>query len=444
MSSHQGMMYPWGFHGNGVPSLSSVNPMATHPASAVNAPTAVSHSPASGSGRAPPSSTSRNGVVLANADEDDDSEESDDDDTSGSESDSEEEVEVERGDVDDFESLRSGIAGDSVMFPPALPGEEKVNDFPIDAAAVFSRVARDLGITPPQSVQEPTVQGIFSAAGHSLSQPINPVLTLPADLRAVWKDAGSHPIPRFRTTLRVSDEDYNAYLRVPVFDPEVSKRLPASKPAVEPDAYSPLWEETLRSLDSRIRSVVRLSAFGSTVSEHLARSTARDLGGSSEIAREAYLLSDLVLKSLRSSMAIAHRLISLRQSNVLAFLRPTYGTRFTESLKKVELSSQEHLFGNQFCNLVTKGAKEVTEERALVESEAALKFTKKRKRPYKRDKSKSKKAKSNPGRAKSQPTPSAPGPSTSGTSFSGKRRPRGPPSSHPPGRKSRGGKKKKP
>ena len=182
MSSHQGMMYPWGFHGNGVPSLSSVNPMVTHPASAVNAPTAVSHSPASGSGRAPPSSTSRNGVVLANADEDDDSEESDDDDTSGSESDSEEEVEVERGDVDDFESLRSGIAGDSVMFPPALPGEEKVNHFPLDAADVFSRVARDLGITPPQAVQDPSVQGIFSAAGHSLSQPISPVLSLPAIL----------------------------------------------------------------------------------------------------------------------------------------------------------------------------------------------------------------------------------------------------------------------
>ena len=199
----------------------------------------------------------------------------------------------------------------------------------------------------------------------------------------------------------------------------------------------------MKSLDSRLRLVVRLGAFGSTVSEHLARITARDLGGNSEIAREAYLLSDLVLKSLSSSMAIAHRLITLRQSNVLAFLRPTYGTRFSESLKNVELSTQEYLFGNQFCNLIEKGAKEVTDERALVESEAALKFSRKRKRNSRRSKS-SKKSKPNSGRAKTMPTPSAHGPSTSGTSSYGKRRPKGPPPSNPPGKRSRGGKKKKP
>ena len=114
MSAHQGMMYPWlfGLHANGVPSMSTVNPVVNNaPAPAVNVakPTpAVSQAPASGSGSAPPSSTSRPGVVLVNADDDDDSEESDDDDTSGSESekDSEEEVEVEHGDVD-IESQRS-------------------------------------------------------------------------------------------------------------------------------------------------------------------------------------------------------------------------------------------------------------------------------------------------------------------------------------------------
>ena len=166
-----------GLHANGVPSMSTVIPVVTNAlASAVNvAPIpAVSQAPASGSGSAPPSSTSRHGVVLANADGDDDSEESYDDDTSGSgsEEDSEEEVEVEHGDVD-IESLRSRIADDSVMFPSTLPGEEKVNEFPIDAADVVARVVRDLGITPPQSVQEPVVQGIFiHPDAHILHLPI--------------------------------------------------------------------------------------------------------------------------------------------------------------------------------------------------------------------------------------------------------------------------------
>ena len=149
MSAHQGMTYPWltGLHANGVLSMSTVNPVVMNaPAPAVNvAPTpAVSQAPALGSGSAPPSTTSRLGVVSVNADDDVDSY---DDDTSGSgsEEDSDEEVEVEHGDVN-IESQRSRIVDDSVMCFPTLHGEEKVNELLIDAADVFARVVRDLGL----------------------------------------------------------------------------------------------------------------------------------------------------------------------------------------------------------------------------------------------------------------------------------------------------------
>jgi hypothetical protein len=89
----------------------------------------------------------------------------------------------------DIESQRSWIVDDSVMFPPTLPGEEKVNELLIDAADVFARVVRDLGITSPQSVQEPAARGIFMPAGRSHSPPTDQVLTLPV-LLSPWAFTG--------------------------------------------------------------------------------------------------------------------------------------------------------------------------------------------------------------------------------------------------------------
>ena len=64
-----------------------------------------------------------------------------------------------------------------------------MNELLIDAADVFARVVRDLGVTSPQSVQEPAARGIFIPAGRSHSPPTDQVLTLPV-LLSPWAFTG--------------------------------------------------------------------------------------------------------------------------------------------------------------------------------------------------------------------------------------------------------------
>ena len=218
----------------------------------------------------------------------------------------------------------------------------------------------------------------------------------------------------------VTDDDFNTYLKMPTMDPEIQKRLPVEGKAHDHGTYSPYWEECLKSVDSRLRASIRLSAFSSTVAEHLTRLTASGSGSASEIAREAYLLSDLSHKSLQSSMSAAHRLTSLRQSNALSLLSATYGQQFADSLNKVELSTQGFLFGNRFCELVEQRAREVLDEKSLVDTEAALKSQKRRKKSKKSGKRRSSTKPSTSG--SSGAVPSVALPAATWTPSSGKRR----------------------
>ena len=349
--------------------------------------------------------------------------------SSGSESGSSDSESEGKG--SDMDEVSQSSTDESSVPLPSLPAEERESGFPIDARSVLSRVARDLGIAY-KSDSTAVTPGVFSAACPLISDTVEPILNLPADLASVWKSA---KLPPSNAPLRkgclVAEEDFNRYLKVPVMDPEVQKRLP-TEGKVDPGAYSPFWEESLKSVDSRLRAAIRVSAFGSTVAEHLARVTAKELGSTSELAREAYLLSDLTHKSLQASMSAVHRLTSLRQTNALSLLRSTYGQKFAESLKKVELPTQDFLFGNRFCELIEQRAKEVVDEKALVDTEAALKSHKKKK-----SKKSGKRKSSKPSTSRtSSVTPSAAKPSTSAGPSSGKRQRGGGHSSSKPPSKS--------
>ena len=73
-------------------------------------------------------------------------------------------------------------------------------------------------------------------------------------------------------------------------DPKVQKHFP-TEGKVDPGAYSLFWEESLESVHSHLRGkAIWLSTFSSTVAEHLANVTVKELGSASELVREAYLL----------------------------------------------------------------------------------------------------------------------------------------------------------
>ena len=226
---------------------------------------------------------------------------------------------------------------ESVPLPP-LPAEERVNGFPLDTHSILSRVAQDLGIAY-ESRRPAVTPSVFSATCPLLSDSVEPALTLPADLASVWEAAKSPPSKRaYKKGCLVTDDDFNQYLKVPTMDPEIHKRLPVEG-KVDHGTYSPYWEECLKSVDSRLRATIRFSAFSSTVAEHLTRLTAAGSGSASEIAREAYLLSDLSHKSLQSSMSAAHRLTSLRQSNALSLLSSIRSSSLLRDFSSVTASA---------------------------------------------------------------------------------------------------------
>ncbi len=260
---------------------------------------------------------------------------------------------------------------------PPLPAEVLVHDFPADTQSILTQVAKDLGLSTDEE-SAGGQQSIFSAAScASDSSVVRPLLKFPPDTRNDWTAAGTSKSSGYSNVFKVTEQDFNSVLRVPVVDPDVLKRLPTSTGKSEPASFSPYWEDSLRSLDHTTRSIVRLGVFGSTIAEHLARVIAKDDRPSSPQVREARVLANILKHSTNTAMGVAHRLIAFRQSNVIAFMKATYGHAFADDLRGV-LKAEEFLFGNKFAEKVESRANAVSHEKTLTEAESKLKKSKKR------------------------------------------------------------------
>jgi len=95
-------------------------------------------------------------------------------------------------------------------------------------------------------------------------------------------------------------------------------------------------------------------------------------------------------------------------------MRETYGQQFVDDMRKVELSTQEFLFGGRFGEKIENRATAVSNEKTLTESESSL-LTKKNKKSKKSKKA----SKTLPS---SQGVPSTKPSTSKAASFPGKKR----------------------
>ena len=338
----------------------------------------------------------------------------------------------EDGGEADMDLAHTDSSGDeedeSVQVLPPLPQEEFVEGFPSDASEVLGRVASQLGLTYTKEVKEGQAS-LFSAGCSSQdSSKKPPALTLPATVGTKWKESrkesqATHKVKSHAKVLRVPDADYTRFFRVPAMERIVSRRLP-TKAKAGPQSYSPFWEEELKSLDTRSRTLMRLASFTSTTSEHLSRRVAEDGDAESELAREARLLAAMTVSSMTAAMSLARRLTHLRRVNACSTLQSLYGSEVASALTDPEDEelekpvSEEFLFGDAFCKVLEKQAGKIANEESLKKAEKAISKGNKDKKGGKAP-STFTPAASQPSKGKTQ---TAPKPSTTSTSTAGKRK----------------------
>ena len=130
---------------------------------------------------------------------------------------------------------------------------------------VIQRVTLALGLT--EEVATPAEGGPLSLGGLTSVKPPSDALRLPDAVHQKWASFGgvdskwsAVPNRKLGQVLRVSEDDYDRLLKVPVMDKDVAKRLPGGGRS-NPASYQPFWEEELKHVDAHLRSCVRLAAF---------------------------------------------------------------------------------------------------------------------------------------------------------------------------------------
>jgi hypothetical protein len=147
--------------------------------------------------------------------------------------------------------------------------------------------------------------------------------------------------------LRVTEDDYQQLLYTPRMDDAVTEYLPVAG-KMAPPGYSPFWEHELFSLDNRLSTAVRLGGVGIAIAEHLSRVLSAQEDADHPHVREAMLLCDLSMHLVKGVMHSRRRITSLRRQQTLAVLSKEFGSGFNKAIQDSE-SSQQFLFGGQFC-----------------------------------------------------------------------------------------------